>query len=578
MADWTSLLGGGANPADIATSTMDAYNGGQQKALQLDALRQQQIDHQRQLGEQQAYRSRVGEMLRVGDLQGAAAQAALIGDDKAATNFTTIQKNGYDQRETGLSHTGEIARAWASQSYQDRLATKAQMAPLAAQYGFTPEQWAALDPTDQFVQSMGGLGYSAHDRASDSVSAFDASTKRIEATNPKVVGGSLVTMGGQELYRAPDFITAPLGSNVLEVGGTSSQGYVGGPVSADQTWSRMIGAESGGRQFAANGQPLTSSAGAIGRAQVMPSTAPEAARMAGLPWDENRYRTDANYNEALGRAYYTNLVQRYGGDAEKAAAAYNAGAGRVDRAISRGGDNWRAMLPRETQGYISKVVGQQTTSRQTRVVQQGVDLAGQRQQQPKVLSEKDMGAARVKLRQAQRLKNQIVALQNLDPEGAKLSGGRSSGNDGGVQSGWLGGRVSGSIIGGDSDRYDTLVSNIRNTITAFTRVPGIGSQSDYEARLNAATVPERQRSAAGRAQAYSELYAIAVDMEKELSAQSRGYFGDQTPAQSPAQPQAQGGSLRVPRVHVEALKSGRITPEQFDARYGAGAAARAAGR
>jgi hypothetical protein len=572
MADWVSLLGNASNPADIATTAMDAYTGGQQKALQLQVLRQQQADHQRQLGETAAYRSRVGDLLRVGDLQGAAAQAAAFGDDNASKQFSVIQKNGYDQGAAGAGAFGEVVRSIAALPYEQRHAALTSAAPTLLAMGYRHDAIASFDPTDENLGAVAGLGYSAHDRASDTTAAYDSSTKRIEATNPKVVGGSLVTLGGQELYRAPDFITAPLGSNVLEVGGTASSGYVGGPISADQTWQRMIGAESGGRQFAANGQPLTSSAGAVGRAQVMPTTAPEAARFAGLPWDENRYRTDAAYNEALGRAYYGNLVQRYGGDAEKAAAAYNAGAGRVDRAVTRGGDNWRSMLPRETQGYISKVVGQQSTTRQTRVVQQGVDLAGQRAAQPKVLNEKDIAAARTKLAQAQRLKSQIMALQNLDPEGSKLSGGADSGRPG-VYAGVVGGRVSGSLVGGDSDRYDTLVSNIRNTITAFTRVPGIGAQSDYEARLNAATTPDRTRSAAGRAQAYSELWAIATDMERELRSQATGHFGDQ-PVRAQAQP-TQNGGLRVPRSHVDALRSGRITPQQFDARYGAGAATRA---
>lgn len=107
----------------------------------------------------------------------------------------------------------------------------------------------------------------------------------------------------------------------------------------------MVHKESRGNQFAANGKPLTSSAGAIGIAQVMPGTAPEAARLAGVPFDDNRYRTDAAYNEQLGAAYYDAQMGKYG-DPELARAAYNAGPGRVDQYIGQG-----RSLPAETVAY-----------------------------------------------------------------------------------------------------------------------------------------------------------------------------------------------------------------------------------
>lgn len=107
----------------------------------------------------------------------------------------------------------------------------------------------------------------------------------------------------------------------------------------------MIQKESGGRQFAKDGKPLTSSAGAIGVAQVMPGTAPEAARLAGVPFDDTRYRTDPAYNELLGAAYFDAQMQKYN-DPELARAAYNAGPGRVDQYIGSG-----RPLPAETVAY-----------------------------------------------------------------------------------------------------------------------------------------------------------------------------------------------------------------------------------
>lgn len=118
---------------------------------------------------------------------------------------------------------------------------------------------------------------------------------------------------------------------------------------------RQFRQESGHRQFGSDGQPLTSSAGAIGVAQVMPGTAPIAAEMAGLPYDEQAYRTDPAYNKMLGMAYMSNMLQRYDGNVALALAAYNAGPGRVDKALSQG-DNWFAHLPAETQNYVQAIL------------------------------------------------------------------------------------------------------------------------------------------------------------------------------------------------------------------------------
>lgn len=116
--------------------------------------------------------------------------------------------------------------------------------------------------------------------------------------------------------------------------------------------------ESGGKQFDANGKPLTSPAGAIGVAQVMPDTAPEAAKLAGLPFDDHRYRNDPEYNKALGQAYLQKQLQTYGGDLNKALAAYNAGPGRLDEALKAAendGSDWLSHLPTETQNYVAKI-------------------------------------------------------------------------------------------------------------------------------------------------------------------------------------------------------------------------------
>lgn len=135
------------------------------------------------------------------------------------------------------------------------------------------------------------------------------------------------------------------------------------PSSFDRAFNIAVGTESGGRQFGADGKPLTSPKGAIGIAQVMPGTAPEAAKLAGLPWDENRYKNDPEYNRALGRAYFAKQVQDFGGNVSYAYAAYNAGPGATQKAIDKAkkeGGDWLSYLPDETQKYVRTNVAQLT--------------------------------------------------------------------------------------------------------------------------------------------------------------------------------------------------------------------------
>jgi len=137
---------------------------------------------------------------------------------------------------------------------------------------------------------------------------------------------------------------------------------------AERAFNIALGTESNNRQFGQDGKPLTSPKGAIGIAQVMPDTAPEAAKLAGLPWDENRYKNDPAYNKALGMAYFQRQLQENGGDLAKAYAAYNGGPGRLAEAIKKAEQSakaaqadpnvkpktWLEFMPQETRDYVAK--------------------------------------------------------------------------------------------------------------------------------------------------------------------------------------------------------------------------------
>lgn len=140
---------------------------------------------------------------------------------------------------------------------------------------------------------------------------------------------------------------------------TEAAGAVTGPQEASSAvnsiWGRLIKQESGGNQSA------VSPKGAVGVAQIMPGTGPEAAKLAGLPWDAERLKTDSAYNQSLGQAYLQAQVEKYNGNIAQALAAYNAGPGAVDKAIQKaqtaGHSEWLMYLPKETQGYVHSILG-----------------------------------------------------------------------------------------------------------------------------------------------------------------------------------------------------------------------------
>lgn len=154
--------------------------------------------------------------------------------------------------------------------------------------------------------------------------------------------------GEESEIPVPDVGDSPYGEALQNVYATENPDLI-------ELVQRVKQQESGSQHFDENGQPITSSAGAIGIMQVMPGTAPEAAALAGLPWDENAYRTDPAYNELIGIAYLSEQLRKYNGDVERALAAYNAGPGAVDNALSMRDANWLAALPAETQDYVARI-------------------------------------------------------------------------------------------------------------------------------------------------------------------------------------------------------------------------------
>lgn len=204
--------------------------------------------------------------------------------------------------------------------------------------------------------------------------------QEVERRNPNAVGSShgyktvdygAATDSSADIIRHSKAEGGSLGDLVGEELGAS--GLV--PAGLADTFNRMLQKESGGQHFEKDGRVKTSPKGAIGIAQVMPGTAPEAAKLAGVEYDENRYRNDPGYNNLLGNAYFRNNVKIFGGDEEKAAAAYNAGPQRVKDAMAKAeatGTDWRDHLPAETKGYISGITGKSSAGQPERPANNGL--------------------------------------------------------------------------------------------------------------------------------------------------------------------------------------------------------------
>ena len=91
----------------------------------------------------------------------------------------------------------------------------------------------------------------------------------------------------------------------------------------------------------------TSSAGAIGIFQLLPSTA------ADLGVDPH----DPVQNIDGGIRYLSQLIGKYAGNVAEALAAYNWGMGNMDAALAAHGITWMQYAPLETQDYVQTILG-----------------------------------------------------------------------------------------------------------------------------------------------------------------------------------------------------------------------------
>ena len=110
-----------------------------------------------------------------------------------------------------------------------------------------------------------------------------------------------------------------------------------------------------------------SGAGALGLLQLLPGTAQDMARKAGLSYSQSRLTTDAAYNATLGSRYLDEQLSRFSGNYILTFAGYNAGPRRAQEWVDRYGDprgkiletvvDWIERIPfTETRGYVQRVM------------------------------------------------------------------------------------------------------------------------------------------------------------------------------------------------------------------------------
>jgi soluble lytic murein transglycosylase len=115
------------------------------------------------------------------------------------------------------------------------------------------------------------------------------------------------------------------------------------------------------RQESAFMRDVRSPAGALGLMQLMPATARQVARRAGVRRPRTRDLLDPARNLMLGSLYLSRLERRYAGHAVLASAAYNAGPRRVarwrPRAAAMDARTWVETIAfRETRRYVRRVL------------------------------------------------------------------------------------------------------------------------------------------------------------------------------------------------------------------------------
>ena len=139
------------------------------------------------------------------------------------------------------------------------------------------------------------------------------------------------------------------------------------PASANIAGSGKALAYAIARQESEFNVSAVSGVGARGLLQLMPGTAKEVAKKAGMAYSADRLTSDAGYNATLGAAFLGEQLGRFNGSYILTFAGYNAGPSRAAQWVERYGDprgkdidtvvDWIERIPfTETRSYVQRVM------------------------------------------------------------------------------------------------------------------------------------------------------------------------------------------------------------------------------
>lgn len=343
--------------------------------MQSRAFSAEQQEKQRAIDEEAAFRSATEQVMIDPSPQGIARlalrfpkraeqiQAAwkLIDADRQKADLTQIgsiyslaQGGQYDQAAQFMQRRVDADKAAGQSDPVDEAILTAlksgdpiQQKAAAAQIGMQlamidpakfGETYGKLFPTDAKTGTQKEYEWRAGLYGKEAADTWMA-TKDIELV-PVEKGGSI--------YSKSDFI--PGAAVPQPRGGDQSTGGQATP-DLERMLAITMQSESGGKDFAPGGGYLTSPQGARGRMQVMPGT--ERDPGFGVRPAQNDSPDEL---ARVGRDYFKAMMARYGEPA-KAWAAYNAGPGRLDAALAKGGD-WPKHMPSETRKYVARNMSQ----------------------------------------------------------------------------------------------------------------------------------------------------------------------------------------------------------------------------
>lgn len=208
-----------------------------------------------------------------------------------------------------------------------------------------------------------------------------------------------------------------------------------------------------------------------------------------------------------------------------------------DKAPSR----FRAMTPQE----IADAGLPAGSSAQVDVDTGKIDVLSKRDNTG-VLSQKDATTAKMKLNAVSLARQQLKAIKDAFEEGRKGMNAFGPGQ--------------GMLPTQAGKLFDSRVDQMRSTLTALTRVPGVGAMSDYETKLDQSKFPKRGDYETVTADKLQQLDDMLSLIENGYTGLLSGGTAEQTPQSSASQ--------QAPAAAIEYLRQNPQFKGAFRQKYG----------